>query len=123
MPSTMEDISLKHDNGDALRFRGRLFSECSFYDEESGSLTRQQLYVTDAGEQIYYIVRGTGKDRSRVAYRVSVDGDTCVMDNGKDSIAMSFDTLMLAVRSLCGLASDAKPPISAVEDMLKAANA
>ncbi|MBD5607378.1 MAG: hypothetical protein HDQ93_00820 [Desulfovibrio sp.] len=119
----MENISLKHDNGDALRFRGRLFSECSFFDEESGSLTRQQLYVTDAGEQIYYIVRGTGKDRSRVAYRVSVDGDSCVMDNGKESIAMSFDMLMLAVRSLCGLASDAKPPIAAVEDMLKAANA
>ena len=99
VPNTMENISLKHDNGDALRFRGRLYSECSFFDEENGSLTRQQLYVTDAGEQIYYIVRGTGKDRSRVAYRVSVDGDSCVMDNGKESIAMSFDMLMLAVRS------------------------
>ncbi|MDE5831891.1 MAG: hypothetical protein K2H64_02720 [Desulfovibrio sp.] len=123
MSRTMEDISLKHDNGDALRFKGRLFSECSHFDEESGSLTRQQLYVTDTGEKVYYIVRGAGKERSRSVYKLSVDGDLCVIDNGKDALTMNFDMLMLAVKSLCNLASDARPPIEAVEDMLKAANA
>ena len=123
MPNTMEEICLKHDNGDAMRFQGRLFSECSNYDEESGSLTRQQLYVTDKGEQIYYIVRSDGKERSRVAYRVAVDGDSCAISNGRESYALDFDSLMLAVRSFCALASDAQPPMSAVEEFLKAANA
>ena len=32
---TMEDIALKLDNGAILDFRGRLFSEASWYDEET----------------------------------------------------------------------------------------
>lgn len=122
MPKTTEDICLKHDNGEALRFRGRLFSECSHYDESSNALTRQQLYVTDAGEQVYYIIRSDGRERSRSVYRLAVDGDSCRIDNGKSEISLNFDMLNLVVRSFCALASDATPPAGAVEEMLKAAN-
>ena len=94
----MEDICLKHDNGNDLSFRGRLFSECSWYDEALGTLTRQKLYVTDTNDQVYYIVRSSGQERSRRAYR-------------------------LAVRGLCGLEAGATPTLSMVEEMLKAANA
>lgn len=50
MQKNMEEICLKHDNGSDVQFRGRLFSECSWYDEEHGMLTRQKLYVTDKNE-------------------------------------------------------------------------
>lgn len=119
----MENISLKHDNGDDLRFQGRLFSECSHFDEENNSLTRQQLYVTDSGEQVYYIVRSNGRERSRSVYKLSVSDDNCVINNGKAEITLQFDMLMLAVRALCGLDADATPSLEMVEEMLKAANA
>lgn len=123
MPKNMGEICLKHDNGDAMRFEGCLFSETSDFDKESGCLTRQQLYITDNGEQVYYIVRSEGRKRTRHAYRLSMHGDTCVINNGKMEIAMQFDMLMLAVRALCGLSSDATPSLEMVEEMLRAANA
>lgn len=119
---TMEDICLKNDNGEALSFQGRLFSECSHFDEESGCLTRQQLYITDSGEQVYYVIRSSNQEKSRHAYKLSVQGDSCVINNGHTEIALKFDMLMLAVRSLCGLNADALPPLAMVEEMLKAAN-
>lgn len=123
MSTSMEDICLKHDNGDPLCFKGRLFSECSHFDEENNCLTRQQLYVAEGGEQVYYIVRSQGHERERHAYRLAVDGDNCVINNGSMEISLQFDLLMLAVRSLCGLNADATPSLSAVEEMLHAANA
>lgn len=123
MPGNMEEICLKHDNGEDLRFRGRLFSEVSHFDEETGVLTRQQLYAAENGEQVYYVVRASGGERSRVAYRLSVSGDVCYINNGAGEIALKFDMLMLAVRSLCGLNADATPSLAMVEEMLNAANA
>lgn len=119
----MEQICLKQDNGADIRFLGRLSSECSWYDEENGSLTRQKLYVTDAHDQVYYIVTGTAAQRSRRAYRLSVSGDMCTVDNGTSRVTLQLEILMLAVRGLCGLHAEAAPMLSAVEDMLKAANA
>lgn len=122
MSKNMEEICLKHDNGDVMRFQGRLFSECSHLDEENNCLTRQQLYVTENGEQVYYIVRACGQQRERHAYKLSVNGDTCVINNGYSEISLQFDLLMLAVRSLCGLNADATPSLAAVEEILRAAN-
>jgi len=121
--TTMEEICLKQDNGNDIAFRGRLFSECSWYDEEHSMLTRQKLYVADNNDQIYYIVRSSGQERTRHAYRLSVRGEDCVIDNGQSSMTLQFDMLMLAVRGLCGLEADATPSLGMVEEMLKAANA
>ncbi|MCL1986043.1 MAG: hypothetical protein FWG59_06325 [Betaproteobacteria bacterium] len=118
----MEDVSLKHDNGADIFFRGRLFAECSWYDEESGTLTRQKLYVTDTNEHIYYLVRHSGEERQRRAYRLSVLGDRCVIRNGNAEMVLQFDMLMLAVRSLCGMGADAESAVEMVEQTLKAAN-
>lgn len=123
MPENMESICLKHDNGDDLRFQGRLFSECSYFDEESGILTRQQLYVTENNEQIYYIIRAGAGERTRHLYRLSMEGDKCLIQNGHTEITLQFDMLMLAVRALCGLDAEATPTLEMVEEMLKAANA
>ena len=118
----MEDVSLAHDNGPDIFFRGRLFAECSWYDEERDSLTRQKLYVTDTNEHIYYLVSHGGATRRRRAYRLSVLGDRCVIHNGNTEMVLQFDMLMLAVRSLCGMSADAEPAIDVVEQTLKAAN-
>ncbi len=120
---TMENVCLKHDNGPDIVFSGRLFAESSWFDEESSTLTRQKLYVTDKQEQVYYIVRGNGPERSRHAYRLSVQGDHCLIHNGTFEVTLEFNMLMLAVRQLCGLNADATPTLCMVEEMLKAANA
>ena len=119
---SMEDVSLKHDNGPDIFFRGRLFAECSWYDEEHKTLTRQKLYVTDTNEHIYYLVSHCGEDRQRRAYRLSVLGDRCVIHNGNAEMVLQFDMLMLAVRNLCGLSAEAESAIDMVEQTLKAAN-
>lgn len=118
----MENICLKHDNGEDFVFRGRLFSECSWYDESSAMLTRQKLYVTDNNEQVYYIVRSTGHERTKHAYKLTMQKDTCVIHNGHAEISLKFDLLMLAVRGLCGLDAGATPSLHMVEEMLRAAN-
>ena len=119
---TMEDVCLKHDNGADISFRGRLFAECSWYDEESGALTRQKLYVTDTNEHIYSLVSHSGEERQRRAYRLSVLGDRCVIHNGNMEMVLRFDMLMLAVRNLCGMSAEAEPVLEMVEQTLKAAN-
>jgi len=117
----MEDVSLKHDNGSDIFFRGRLFAEGSWYDEENGTLTRQKLYITDSNEHIYYLVKHSGESRQRRAYRLSVLGDRCVIHNGTTEMVLRFDMLMLAVRGLCGI-NDEAPVLEMVEQTLKAAN-
>lgn len=119
----MEDICLKHDNGEDLRFQGRLFSECSHFDEDDNSLTRQQLYLADNGDQVYYIIRSNGQERSRHAYRLARQEDVCIINNGRAQIAMQVDMLLLAVRALCGINADAMPSMEVIEEMLQAANA
>lgn len=123
MQKDMEEICLKQDNGRDFHFRGRLFSECSWFDEEHGILTRQKLYVTEKREQVYYIVRTSGQEHSRRAYRLFVDGETCIIHNGISEVSLQFDMLMLAVRGLCGLDAGATPTLAKVEELLRAANA
>ena len=118
----MEEVSLKHDNGPDIVFRGRLFAECSWFDEEHSALTRQKLYVTDTNEHIYYLVSDVGEERQRRAYRLSVLGDRCVIHNGNTEMVLQFDMLMLAVRNLCGISNEATPAIDIVEQTLRAAN-
>lgn len=118
----MEEICLKHDNGGDICFSGRLFSECSHFDEETSCLTRQQLYITQDGDQVYYIIRSSGPERTRNAYRLSVQGDNCVIYNGKAEITLPFDMLMLAIRALCGLNAEDVPSLATVEEVLRAAN-
>lgn len=118
----IEDICLKHDNGEDLRFQGWLFSECSHFDEDDNSLTRQQLYMADNGDQVYYVVRSNGQQRSRHAYRLAMQEDTCIINNGRSQIALKLDMLLLAVRALCGINADAMPSMEVIEEMLSAAN-
>lgn len=123
MQKTLEHVSLKHDNGSDFCFQGRLFSECSWFDEENGTLTRQKLYITENNEQVYYIIRSRGQKRSRHAYRLAVHGENCTIFNGVTEMSLPFEMLMLAVRGLCGLNAEATPTLGEVEELLRAANA
>lgn len=118
----MEEICLKKDNGEPLCFQGRLFSECSHFDEDNNCLTRQQLYITNTGEQIYYLIRQEGKERNRTIYRLKVDGKNCIINNGKLEIELQLDQLLLAVKGLCGITADAMPTREEMEEILRAAN-
>lgn len=118
----MEEIALQLDNGAVLEFSGRLFSESSWFDEETGALTRQKLFLTDKNEQVYSVVAGMGKSRSRRAYRIAIHGEACTIFNGRSEMTLPFDMLMLAVRNLCGLSEGATPTLGLLEETLRAAN-
>ena len=118
----MEDLVLRKDAGEDIAFKGRLFSECSWYDEEQGVLTRQKLFITEDNEQVYYIVTGSGAERSRRAYRLRLEGDQCVICNGTSEMVVQLDLLMLAVRGLCGFDLAGEQLLASIEETLKAAN-
>lgn len=116
-----ERLVLHLDNGAELRFTGRLFAGGSWFDEESGVLTRQKLYAAPSGEHIYSIVSGRGPVRSRRAYRVALHGDACTINDGRTEMTLDFETLMFAVRALAGLRQD-DDALDMVEETLRAAN-
>lgn len=99
----MERIILQSDNGTRLEFTGRVFSETSFYDEESGSLTRMRLFLTDQGSQVYSIVIADGGRKQRRHYSVKPEGELCMMSDGEQTLAVPTEMLFAAVFGLCGL--------------------
>ena len=119
----MEQIVLANDHGGELQFRGLIFSECSYYDEESNSITRQRLYVTDKGEQVYYIASGSGADKDRRAYLLRLEGDHCVINNGMLEVTLRTDLLLASMRTLCGFNEGCSADLlKSLEETLKAVN-
>ncbi len=116
----LEKITLHLENGAGLMFYGRLFSEAVWYDEYSGVLTHQKLYVTDQHEQVYVIQKGSGERNVCRAYRISVHGERCVMYNGRYTMEVPLDLLLLAVRTLCG--TEDGMALEQAEEILRAAN-
>ena len=116
----LEKITLHLENGAGLIFYGRLFSEAVWYDEYSGVLTHQKLYVTDQNEQVYVIQKGSGERSVCRAYRISVHGERCVIYNGRYSMEIPLDLLLLAVRTLCGVEDGMA--LEQAEEILRAAN-
>ena len=94
-----ESMALRLDNGAEIAFSGRQFAGGSWYDEETGVLTRR-------------------------AYRVALHGKTCTMSDGKTEITLELEMLMLAVRALTGLDREGEgvPMLDLVEETLRAAN-
>ena len=116
----MEKIALELENEASLTFTGRLFSEAVWYDDDSGVLTHQKLYVTDQNEHVYVIQKGIGGRRICRAYRIAVHGERCVIYNGRSTMELPLDMLLLSVRSLCG--TDSPMALEQVEEILRSAN-
>ena len=115
-------VSLNLDNGAEMNFSGRPFAGGSWYDEEPGTLTRQKLYIEESGEHVYSIVTGQGQERSRRAYRVSLSGESCTINDGRTKMTLNLEMLMLAVRSLAGMERADALTLDMVEETLRAAN-
>jgi len=101
--SHTEKVVLRSDNGSALDFRGQLYSESSYYDEESGCLTRLRLFVTESGEQVYAIVSGTGAEKRRRHYIVAPEGEFYRISDGVQTMRLPLEMLFASVFGLCGL--------------------
>ena len=93
------NVVLHLDNGAEMQFSGRPFAGGSWFDDETGELTRQKLYTTESGEHVYSIVTGKGQQRSRRAYRVSLHGEACTINDGRTEMTLDLEMLMLAVRA------------------------
>ena len=115
-------VSLNLDNGAEMNLSGRPFAGGSWYDEETGTLTRQKLYIEESGEHVYSIVTGQGQERSRRAYRVSLSGESCTINDGRMKMTLNLEMLMLAVRSLAGMERADALTLDMVEETLRAAN-
>ena len=107
------NVVLHLDNGAEMQFSGRPFAGGSWFDDETGELTRQKLYTTESGEHVYSIVTGKGQQRSRRA---------CTINDGRTEMTLDLEMLMLAVRALSGLEKDDAPTLDMVEETLRAAN-
>lgn len=98
-----EAIVLRGDNGSELHFHGKLFSESSYYDEESATLTRLRLFLTDRNEQVYSIISGSGEEKTRRHYIVTQDGDNYRISNGLQTLTLPLEMLFASVFGLCGI--------------------
>lgn len=122
--TTMEEITLKNDVGGDITFMGRLYSESSYYDEETSVVTRQRLYVTDQNQQVYSIVASNGTNKDRRVYKLHMDGEMCRINNGLFDISVQLDLLLTAVKGLCGVKNLAQSEefLQTLEESLRAAN-
>lgn len=99
----MEQISLKNEFGDEVRFCGKMFSESSYYEDVSGVLTRHRLYKADTGEYVYSIVSGSAAEKNYRVYRMRIEGESCVINNGAIEMTVSVELLLSSVFNLCGI--------------------
>ena len=91
------------DNGAELIFCGQLYSESSYYDEETTTLTRLRLFMTDTGDQVYSIVSGSGTHKNRRHYLVSIVDTHCRVSDGIQTLTLPVEMLFAAVFGLCGI--------------------
>lgn len=96
-------ITLENDSGLPLSFQGSLYAQTSFYEEHTNTLTKQDLYITEEGDQAFSIVSSTDEQKQRCAYIVKRTEDTCLMSNGEKTLSLPFDLLMQFTRTLCDL--------------------
>lgn len=118
-----EEHALRDDAGNEVRFRGRLFSESSYFDEDQRAITRLKLFVTDDGRQVYSVVSGDNATKWRRVYTMRLEGDLCHIKNGTQEVTLHVDMLLSVVFSLCGIdASQGETLKAFLEDSRKIAN-
>lgn len=98
-----EEFTLKGFSDRELSFKGRLFSEGAFFDEQKSSLTRMRLFAMEDKRLVYYVASGNGDSKETRVYVLTVEGDICHIDNGRQQISLPVDLLFTAVFGLCGL--------------------
>ena len=117
---SMIPISLPNDFGGDVSFTGCLVKESSRYDEGTGVLTKEALYLTDDGWVAYSIIRAKGNEKSRSAYMMdkNEDGFRFITDG---SVCFPVDENLLVEMLFAALAAQAE--IKPVNKNLAASNA
>ncbi len=119
----VESFTLQNDVGSDFSFTGRLFSEASFFDEESGGITRMKLFVTSDSRMVYHIVSGAGEEKSRRLYVLQSENGLCRINNGRHDFTLPADMLFAAVFGLCRINPDQAEDLrESMDECLKAAN-
>ena len=108
--------TLRSDNGSVLNFSGQLYCESSYYEEDSSTITRLRLFLTDAGEHVYSIVSGSNTCKTSRYYQVSAQGENCRLSDGVQTLHLPGDLLFAAVFGLCGIAPDRAEELRPVFD-------
>lgn len=96
----MKAVTLENDAGSTISFRGSLYAQTSFFEEDTGILTKQELYSTEDGHQAFRIVTSDGGSKQKSSYLVRREGDTCVMSNGDQELTLPHEWLMLFTQAL-----------------------
>ena len=119
----MLPVTLSNDMGGSISFEGRLLSENSFFDQDSGMLTRQKLYLTKDGDQAYHIVSTVGDAKEKRAYLLRREGKNCIIFNGSSRMVLNTVDLLLVVKGLCGIknADQARQFLEPLEDLVEPA--
>jgi hypothetical protein len=95
--SGLEEFTLPGYGNGNLVFRGRLFSEGSFFDGEGGGLTRLRLFAMEDRSVVYYVVSSLGEEKSRRVYILRVEGELCHVDNGRRHLTLPLEPLLDSV--------------------------
>ncbi len=120
----LEEFTLQGYQGGDFSFRGRLFSEGSFFDEDSRTLIRLRLFAMADNRLVYSVVSGSGKHKDRRVYVLRVENDVCHIDNGSQNLTLPLDMLFSAVFGLCGLADGRESDLrAALEESLNVVEA
>jgi len=96
----MKAITLDNDGGASISFRGMLYAQTSFFEENTGVLTKQELYSTEDGDQAFAIIASDGEAKQKSAYLVKRVGDVCVMSNGEQELSLPYEWLMMYTQAL-----------------------
>jgi hypothetical protein len=124
MADGRENFTLSGYRDGDFTFSGRLFSEGSFFDPESGALTRLRLFALRDNRLVYSVVSSSGERKDRRVYILKVENDICHIDNGRQSLALPVDMLFSAVFGLCGIDPAQTGDLRAVlEESLSSASA
>lgn len=125
--SVQEHFSLSGYNDGKLDFTGRLFSEGSFFDAENGVLTRLRLFATHDNRLVYHVASSSGsmgENKDRRVYILTVDGEICHIDNGRQSVCLPMEMLFAAVYGLCGMDSSQEEELrTTLQESLRAVGA
>jgi hypothetical protein len=122
---TFRDVALPNDNGEEIRFKGRLAAESSHYDNHYGILTKQRLYVTDDGRTAYGVVMSDGEaNKERRAYLIETDvSGNCVISDGRLRIPVHQDMLLTMLSMAYDDATDVEDEtLETLRRKLEAAN-
>lgn len=121
--SVFETFHLALDNKSTMKFSGNFISEASWYDDSTQAITRQRIYETDAGAQVYSISEADGNMRSQRAYSLEVQNSILHISDGKEELEVNQDLFLFFVRDLLDMAGASSDcTMEHIEELLKAAN-